>query len=580
MTGIDYQKAGIENREFFSFTKSSAAQAAQKALSLSGADGCVLLSTCNRTELWLSGSPSLSPYLTLCRLKKIPPQQGEALFIHRCGTQAVQHLFELSCGLRSQIFGEDQIISQVKQALFLSREAGCAGTVLEKLFQFAITASKRVKSEVFRSSARPSAAASAITLLRQQKGSLSDLRCLVVGSGEVGKEAARLLLQEGCLVSITQRQMHSQPTEMPAGCRVIPYGGRYQELSHSSVIISATLSPHYTLRKEEVLPFLQQPSYIFLDLAVPRDIDPELGQLPNITCYNMDDLEFSPWKKQQDQQRVQALSILQPYEEEFIRWYAFRPYLPLVNSVGKEISKDLLNRLQPSLSHTSLSDTQRRDLQSAIETAACKAANKRLFSLRDSLDPSHWAACFSALQGKSSQTVPLFSHPVGEWKEPVFPLFLPLREKNVVLFGGGAVSLRRVQTLLSFSCHITVVSPELCPELKTIVQNGRVHWISRPYQDGDCKTASLVAACTDCRQVNHQIAEECYRKNIPVSVADRKEECTFFFPAVVQEEGVVLGISSQGVNHRLVSRVTERIRSLKSSIFLQKRGSTTYEKND
>lgn len=72
---------------------------------------------------------------------------------------------------------------------------------------------------------------------------------------------------------------------------------------------------------------MQQPSYTFLDLAVPRDIDPELAQLPNITCYNMDDLEFSPWKKQQDQQRVQALSILQPYEEEFIRWYAFRPYL-------------------------------------------------------------------------------------------------------------------------------------------------------------------------------------------------------------------------------------------------------------
>lgn len=149
MTGIDFQKAGISNRELFSFTKSSAIQAVQKALVLSGADGCILLSTCNRTELWLSGSPALSPYLTLCRLKGIQPERYASLFVHRFSNQAIRHLFELSCGLKSQIFGEDQIITQVKQALFLSREAGCTGTVLEKLFQYAITASKRVKSEVF-----------------------------------------------------------------------------------------------------------------------------------------------------------------------------------------------------------------------------------------------------------------------------------------------------------------------------------------------------------------------------------------------------------------------------------------------
>ena len=146
------------------------------------------------------------------------------------------------------------------------------------------------------------------------------------------------------------------------------------------------------------------------------------------------------------------------------------------------------------------------------------------------------------------------------------------------MFGGGAVSLRRVQTLLSFSCRITIISPKICAELKKLAQTGDIHWYPRPYQAGDCDGAYLVAACTNCRQVNHQIAEECYLKHIPVSVADQKEECTFFFPAVIQEEGVVLGISSQGTDHRLVSHVANRIRTLKSCIF-RSEGGNCHEKD-
>ncbi len=578
MTGIDFQKAGISNRELFSFTKSSAIQAVQKALVLSGADGCILLSTCNRTELWLSGSPALSPYLTLCRLKGIQPERYASLFVHRFSNQAIRHLFELSCGLKSQIFGEDQIITQVKQALFLSREAGCTGTVLEKLFQYAITASKRVKSEVFSSSIRPCTASSAISLLQEKKGNLSGLHCLVIGSGEIGKQTARLLLEDGCQVSITQRQFHSVPTEMPAGCNIIPYEDRYQELSRTPVVISATLSPHYTLKKEDALPFLQQSSYLFLDLAVPRDIDPGLAQLPGITCYNIDDLGFSPLKEQQERQRRHAFSILRPYEEEFTRWYAFRPYLPFVSAIGEEVAQDILTRLQPAFRRSSLSQAERETFQNAVQAAARKSVNKRLFSLRDCLNPAQLLSCFSALQGKPSPSTPIFSDPMGENKESVFPLFISLVGKPVVLFGGGAVSLRRTQTLLSFSCRITIISPKICAELKKLAQTDDIHWYPRSYQAGDCDGAYLVAACTNCRQVNHQIAEECYLKHIPVSVADEKEECTFFFPAVIQEEGVVLGISSQGTDHRLVSRVANRIRTLKSCIF-RSEGGNCHEKD-
>ncbi len=574
MTGIDFDRAAICDREVFSFTKIGAKRAVEEALQISGADGCVLLSTCNRTELWLSGQVLLSPYHTLCRLKGADPSRVEPLFKNRSGEQAVRHLFALACGMKSQVFGEDQIISQVKNAAALSREAGCMDTVLEKLFQTAVTASKRIKSEVFLTSSHPCVATKTIELLKKQLGDLDRVPCLVIGSGEMGKLTARLLLEEGCSVTITQRRLHSEPAKMPKGCQVIPYDQRLSALSRVQAVISATLSPHYTLKKEEAAPFLPKHRCIFVDLAVPRDIDPAIGELEFAECFDMDSFDHSPAQAYQNQELAKAQLILREYQEQLIRWYYFRDYLPNVESIADSVAQDVAFRINRSMSRLPLDQRQQSELERQTEDAAKKSVRKLLFSLRNTLNLSQWNACFSAMCGKDAQPnrQELWSAAEGGSGSDFFPLFVSLRGKTVRIVGGGAIALRRIRTLLPFGCRVELVSPQACPALVHLAKQRQINWTQRQYQPGDCKEADLVCACTDNRQINHLVAEECRRLSIPVSVADCKEECTFLFPAVIAENGTVIGISSGGSDHRLVRRTAQRIRERRESIFFSEGG--------
>lgn len=151
-TCIDYTKASVEEREAFSLVPSKIQELEQFILQTYQLDGCIILSTCNRTELWISAPEavlsSLSPTAILCDALQVPVEQYLSFFIERSGKDAVSYLLELTCGLHSQIFGEDQILSQVKDALSTARINGTTNTMLEVLFRTAITAAKEVKTKV------------------------------------------------------------------------------------------------------------------------------------------------------------------------------------------------------------------------------------------------------------------------------------------------------------------------------------------------------------------------------------------------------------------------------------------------
>lgn len=146
--------------------------------------------------------------------------------------------------------------------------------------------------------------------------------------------------------------------------------------------------------------------------------------------------------------------------------------------------------------------------------------------------------------------------------EKYFPMFVPLAGKQVVVFGGGTVAKRRVQTLLQFGCRITVVSPE-----NSIGEPPGVRWTARGYEPGDVCGACLVLAATDCRQTNHAIFEECRKRNIPVNVADCKEECDFYFPAVLHRGPVVIGVTASGADHTAAARTAAQLREMQDTVF-------------
>lgn len=135
-----------------------------------------------------------------------------------------------------------------------------------------------------------------------------------------------------------------------------------------------------------------------------------------------------------------------------------------------------------------------------------------------------------------------------------FPLFVDLRNQKLVVVGGGTIARRRINTLLSFGGELTVIAPSLSgpPEGFT--------WLPRPYAPGDLDGAFLAVAATDDREVNRQVGEEAKARGIPVSVCDRKEECTFFFPAICEGDGLIAGVVSRGADHHLTARAARAIR--------------------
>ncbi len=338
MSGLEHSLTPIHLRERLSFTKHQTAQMAEKIYSFPHISGCVLLSTCNRTELYLSCEDEANPGELLCRAAGMEYSQYQQMFITRSGQEAVQHLMEVSAGLCSRIWGEDQIISQVKNAVSIARQAHTTDPVLETLFRFAISAGKEVRTKARLTAVSSSAASMAAALIKEKLGALTHKKAMVIGNGEMGRLAASLLQKEGCDVLVTLRSYRHGETIVPPGCGVVPYDERMQHMNGIDILISATTSPHYTVTADQ-LSSLSRPPVIAVDLAIPRDIQPEAGNLPGISLYNIDDLGSFP-EKRIVPENVSA--ILQTQMNNFYRWQGYKDCLGSVDSLKQAIIQRLL----------------------------------------------------------------------------------------------------------------------------------------------------------------------------------------------------------------------------------------------
>ncbi|HWQ77470.1 MAG TPA: glutamyl-tRNA reductase [Anaerovoracaceae bacterium] len=401
MVGIDHNKASIEYRELFSFTKAGAMDAMRTLKENYPIDGCVILSTCNRTELWISAEGGPSPRRMLCVLKGADPDRYSDLFIEREGEEAALHLLELACGLDSKIFGEDQIISQVREAVILARKQHCTDMVLEKVFQTAIGAAKKVKSQVKLAAADGSTALQVISLLKEKLGNVRGITCLMIGNGKMGQLVGSTLTAQGAVVKMTLRKaIHgNHPTEsvVPEGCVMIPYEDRIRELASSRVVISATRSPHYTLKMNEVEGCLNHEPSIWIDLAVPRDIEPGIGALDGITLFDIDHLAEDENREINGSSREEAMEILREYMNDLNNWFAFRERIPEIQDIVKLTVEDVAGRLDHPIDAIELQEDERKLIRAEIERAVEKSVGKLLFGLKDTLRHSLWKECLDAV---------------------------------------------------------------------------------------------------------------------------------------------------------------------------------------
>jgi glutamyl-tRNA reductase len=330
LVGVDHTSAPITLRERLACTPRQFSPLLRAVRQV--AQECVLLSTCNRFELYAVW-PEVSAGAQL--LDILSEQRGveRALLEAHCytldGRDAVTHLFGVACGLHSLIPGEPQIQGQVAEALELAQGGGYAGPVLSALFRAALVTGKRARHETGISRKATSISHAAVQLARQLFPDLNAASVLLVGSGQMSELAARNLCDHGArrLVIVNRTAEHArelvQQLEERATYR--PFSELAEALVEADVVITSTTAPHAVITAEnlrELLPRRQGRALLIIDIALPRDVEPSVASLPGVHLYNIDDLRLvvDEGIRLRLQQAEQVQHILEEEVDAFERW--------------------------------------------------------------------------------------------------------------------------------------------------------------------------------------------------------------------------------------------------------------------
>ena len=397
MIGIDYRKADLDTRAFFALTSKKSERFLSALCMVDSISGAIVLSTCNRFEVWASVSddcPSLL-FEQLMQFKNVKnPEKYQEFFIAQEQQEAISHLFFLTAGLKSQILGEDQILTQIKDALTFSRENGFTDSVLEVLFRMAITAGKRIKSELFVNRGNYSLANELIKKLEKPPFALNDKTCMVIGNGQMGRLIATALAGKTKKVYVTIRAYKHGNVIVPEGCSAISYEERENYLSKCDIVVSATSSPHLTLSIKQIEPCTNP--LILVDLAVPRDIDTNCKTLSNICLYNIDDFSESNIKDKEEL-LLESEKIIQEEMNNFFLWLSGTVYISKIQFIKEEIARDVLLRTQKDIKKIVPNDQDKIQLSNRVELATQNAINKMLYSLKNNLSTENFEKCLRGM---------------------------------------------------------------------------------------------------------------------------------------------------------------------------------------
>ena len=399
MAGIDHNMAELDVRSRFSFTRKMMEDAFIWIKRHYPVDGCIILSTCNRMEIWLSTEDGgVSPVDVLCAFMQADVGECARYFIERREREAIDHLFRLAAGLESKVVGENQIVTQVNEALSCARSCDAADHALEVLFRMAVTAAKRVKTETSLSLSDSSVIHTALRTLRDRGLSISGKQCMVIGSGMMGKISAQTLLDDGARVSVTVRSYRKGIVDIPQGCARVDYDDRLKLLPECDLVVSATSSPNYTLCRADLEALHPDHPVTLIDLAVPRDIERSAGALDWATLYDIDSfgIDLESEKVRENMRRAEA--ILDEEKEGFYAWYEGRDVIPRIQALKDIAAENVTARMAPAFRQTPMDGDSRAHLAREIEGASSRMMNNLLFGMRTRLSEDVFRECLGAME--------------------------------------------------------------------------------------------------------------------------------------------------------------------------------------
>jgi glutamyl-tRNA reductase len=297
LLGLNHKTAPIELRERLAIGPQQLVEATRSLVQSPGVLEGMILSTCNRVELLTSLAPDAPNLLDFVgSYFHIEPELLTPHIYEYRQENAVRHLLRVACSLDSMVIGEPQILGQVKSSYLAARSAGAIRGHLDKVLQRAFVVAKRVRTETQIGSSSVSIASVAVELARKIFGSLENKTVLVVGAGKMSEQAARHLMNQGAgAVMVANRtQERAEQLAQRFGGRTIRFDDLYRSADQADIIITSTGSARPVFRREHAQHFLQQrrgrPMF-FIDIAVPRDVDPEVNRVDGIFLYDIDDLQ-------------------------------------------------------------------------------------------------------------------------------------------------------------------------------------------------------------------------------------------------------------------------------------------------
>ena len=363
LLGVSHHTATIDLRERLAFPADRLPAALGMLAQRPGVGEVVLLSTCNRSEIYTTcqdpeqARESLSRFLI--EYHGVPAETVEPHLYVQHGDQAVGQLFRVAAGLDSLVVGEPQILGQVKHAYTVATEQHCTGALLNRMFHHAFTVGKRVRAETGLADGAVSVSYAALGLARKICGEIKGLTALVLGAGDMAALTARhLQAQEPKALLISSRTIaHATALANEVGGRVIPWEETDGALAAADIVVSATGATKPIVTRERVRRAMKmRPTrqLFIIDIAVPRDVEAEAGEIEQVLVYNIDDLQsiVSDNLSKRALEVARAEKIVRDEVEAFMTWARSRTAIPTVVALRRRfeaIRQAELQRLQPKL---------------------------------------------------------------------------------------------------------------------------------------------------------------------------------------------------------------------------------------
>ncbi|NIK75986.1 glutamyl-tRNA reductase [Paenibacillus castaneae] len=361
--GLNYRTAPVEVREQFAFAERDLPEALKQLVQTQSIMECVIVATCNRTELYavVDRHHLCGHYLRSFMEKwfKLPRQQfTNHLYMYE-DEKAIDHLFQVTSGLDSMVIGETQILGQVKNAFLLAQQQKTTGTVFNMLFKQALTMAKRAHTETSIGESAVSVSYAAVELGKRIFGQFNKKTVMVIGAGETSELTAKHLYSNGAERVIVVNRTYERAAKLADKFNGEAWSMEEaaEKLHEADIIISSTGSDGYVLKREQVAAAMQRRKakpLFMIDIAVPRDLEPSIAAVDNVFLYDIDDLEGIV-ESNLEHRRLEAAKIEAMISEEidlFEQWYKTLGVVPLIRALqtkAADVHEETMNSLTNKL---------------------------------------------------------------------------------------------------------------------------------------------------------------------------------------------------------------------------------------